>query len=334
MTQLARFAIAGALFLFGAMPAFGQDACKDAEGLADFPNIPRYEGSCLIGYEHKSFEAYDLPTGPALKEDNRWTTESAIELEGEMTRLLYVAPADRSTLEVYRNYEKALKERGFETLFACSGEECGARPVALGQWVIYPRERAITTSGQFSSMAFTGLKDDHYLAARSKDGTTYVGLYIAQNNFSYFKQSYRHAIVHLDIVQVAAMEEKMVDAEAMAKSIAETGKVAVENIYFDFGKATLRPESDAALSEMAKLLTQHPEMSVYIVGHTDSVGAYKANLALSRARAEAVVAALASQHGIDRTRTIPAGVGPLAPVANNGSDDGRAKNRRVELVQR
>ena len=334
MIRNTSFAIATAMLVLGAFPALAQEPCKDAEGVSDFPTIPRYEGSCLIGYEHTSFDAYDLPTGPAVKEDGTWTTETAIELEGEMTRLLYVAPKDRSTLEVYRNYEKALKERGFEPLFACSGEECGSRKVALGQWVIYPRERAITTSGQFSSMAFTGLKDDHYLAARSKDGTTYLGLYIAQNNFNYFKQSYGHAIVHLDIVQVAAMEEKMVDAEAMAKSIAETGKVAVDNIYFDFGKATLKPESNEALTEMAKLLTQNPEMSVYIVGHTDSVGGYEANLALSRARAEAVAAALAGQHGIDRARTVPAGVGPLAPVANNATDDGRAKNRRVELVQR
>ncbi|MEG6508515.1 DUF4892 domain-containing protein [Methyloligella sp. 2.7D] len=334
MRRIASFLIAGMMLVLGTFPATAQEACQDAEGVSDYPGIPRYEGSCLIGYEHKSFDAYDLPLGPAVKKDGKWTAETVQELEGEMTRLLYVAPKGRSTLEVYRNYQKALKERGFETLFACSGEECGTWNRAFGQWVIYPRERQLATSGQVSGMAFSGLSDDHYLAVRNKEGTLYVGLYVAQNNFSYFKQTFEHAIVHLDIMQVAAMEEKMVDADAMAKSIAETGKVALNNIYFDFAKATLKPESNEALTEMAKLLSQHPDMSVYIVGHTDSVGSYEANLALSRARAEAVVAALSGQHGIAQGRIIPAGVGPLAPVASNSSDSGRAQNRRVELVQR
>ncbi len=126
----------------------------------------------------------------------------------------------------------------------------------------------------------------------------------------------------------------MVDAAAMAVSIGETGSVRLDNVYFEFAAATLTAESDAAIAEMARLLGDNPELEIYVVGHTDSVGAYETNLDLSRRRAEAVVQALVSRHGIEATRLVPAGVGPLAPVASNATEAGRAENRRVELVAR
>lgn len=185
-----------------------------------------------------------------------------------------------------------------------------------------------------TAYAPTGMKDDRYLAARSRDGTTWLALYVAQNDFSHFKETYKHAIVLVDIIDVAAMEHRMIDAAGMAKSIAETGRVAVDNIYFDFNEATLKPESADALAEMARLLSEYPEVSVYVVGHTDNVGGMDFNLDLSRRRAGAVVAALVGQYGVDAARVIPAGVGPLAPVASNATSGGQAQNRRVELVQR
>jgi outer membrane protein OmpA-like peptidoglycan-associated protein len=75
-------------------------------------------------------------------------------------------------------------------------------------------------------------------------------------------------------------------------------------------------------------------MKIYVVGHTDSVGDFDYNIDLSRRRATAVVEVLVAQHGIDRGRLEPHGVGPLVPVSSNTSEDGRAKNRRVELVER
>ena len=141
--------------------------------------------------------------------------------------------------------------------------------------------------------------------------------------------------VALHIVEEAAMEQHIVaDADALAQEISATGKAAVYGIYFDTGKAVVKPESEAALAEIEKLLGSIPEMEVFVVGHTDSVGNFDSNMELSRRRAEAVVDALVSKHGVDRDRLEPHGVGPLAPASSNRSDDGRARNRRVELVER
>jgi OOP family OmpA-OmpF porin len=99
-------------------------------------------------------------------------------------------------------------------------------------------------------------------------------------------------------------------------------------------KTDIKSESAQALREIATLLEQDPELTLHVVGHTDNVGGDAYNMDLSRRRASAVVTALASQHGIDAARLKPAGVGPLAPVARNDGEEGRARNRRVELVKR
>ena len=138
----------------------------------------------------------------------------------------------------------------------------------------------------------------------------------------------------LDIVEKQAMQQDVtVDASAMASSIADTGSVAIYGINFDTAKSDLKPESDPAIDEIAKLLTNNPTLKVYIVGHTDMVGDAAANVKLSQARAQSVITALVTKHGIAAARLIAFGAGPYAPVASNKTDDGRAKNRRVELVE-
>jgi outer membrane protein OmpA-like peptidoglycan-associated protein len=109
--------------------------------------------------------------------------------------------------------------------------------------------------------------------------------------------------------------------------------VTVERTLFGTAKAVVKPESTPALQEVATLLKADPSLKLWVVGHTDSVGQVDANMALSRARAEAVVAALTTTHGIAAARLKGYGVGPLAPVASNHAGDGRAKNRRAELVK-
>lgn len=140
--------------------------------------------------------------------------------------------------------------------------------------------------------------------------------------------------IWLRIVEKKAMAQTIVaDAASLRDGLTATGHVAVEGIYFDTGKSVLKPESTPALTEVAKLLTADPSLKLWVVGHTDSVGAVDGNMSLSKARAEAVVTALTTSHGIAPARLKGWGVGPLAPVATNETDEGRAKNRRVELVR-
>jgi outer membrane protein OmpA-like peptidoglycan-associated protein len=129
-------------------------------------------------------------------------------------------------------------------------------------------------------------------------------------------------------------QEVAANAEALMNDITTTGHAAVYGIFFDTDKTDIKPESDPALSEMAKLLRGNPSLNVFIVGHTDSVGTLDHNMKLSLARAEAVVNALVTKHGIAGARLAAQGVGSLAPIGSNKTEDGKAKNRRVELVER
>ena len=142
------------------------------------------------------------------------------------------------------------------------------------------------------------------------------------------------ASYELTIVEKEAMQQEVVaDATAMGSDITSSGHVSVYGIYFDTGKSDIKPESDAAISEIAKLLKNNSSLKVYIVGHTDNVGSFDSNMKLSKDRAEAVVKALTGKHGIAATRLKPYGLASLAPVTSNDTEDGKAKNRRVELVK-
>jgi OOP family OmpA-OmpF porin len=141
----------------------------------------------------------------------------------------------------------------------------------------------------------------------------------------------------LNIVQKSDMVQDVVAnpevAEAFAKEIGEKGKVAIYGIHFDTNKTEIKPDSETALKEVSKLFSQNPNLKLYIVGHTDNVGEFSYNMKLSQARAESVVKELTTKYGVASGRVMPYGVGPLSPVASNKTEEGRAKNRRVELIE-
>lgn len=134
------------------------------------------------------------------------------------------------------------------------------------------------------------------------------------------------------VIEKQAMNQDItVDAKAMGDGLAATGHVEVPGIFFDFAKSDIKPESQPAIEEVVKMLKASPAAKVWVVGHTDNVGSFDANVTLCNARAAAVVKALVAA-GIDAHRLMAHGAGPFAPVASNATDDGRARNRRVELV--
>jgi outer membrane protein OmpA-like peptidoglycan-associated protein len=138
----------------------------------------------------------------------------------------------------------------------------------------------------------------------------------------------------LSILEKEAMQQHIVaDAASFGNDLKSTGHAAVYGILFDTGKAEIKPESAQAIGEVAKLLLADMDLKIYVVGHTDAAGGVDANLKLSQARAEAVVQALVRDHGIAAARLLAHGSGPFAPVASNDAEDGRARNRRVELVK-
>ena len=139
---------------------------------------------------------------------------------------------------------------------------------------------------------------------------------------------------YLTFVEKEAMQQDVVaDAKFMAEGISSAGHVAIYGIYFDFNKSDVKPESEPALNEIAKLLSGNPNLKVLIVGHTDNVGGIDYNMKLSLARATAVVQALTTKYKVNPQSLKAYGAGQLAPVAPNKTEEGRAKNRRVELVE-
>jgi len=167
------------------------------------------------------------------------------------------------------------------------------------------------------------------------DPTRWVTAKIAKDGRETWAQADKgNGKIWLRIVEKKQMAQYIVaDAAAFGNDINATGHVAVYGIYFDTNKADVKPDSRPALEEIAKLLAQNPGLKLLVVGHTDMTGSMDANMKLSQARGEAVVQGLVSQHGVAAARLKGYGVGPLAPVATNDTDEGRAKNRRVELVK-
>lgn len=140
--------------------------------------------------------------------------------------------------------------------------------------------------------------------------------------------------LYTTIVRPKAMEQEVsADASALLDELNKSGHVAVYGINFATGKAEITPESDKVLGQVRQLLQDNAELKLRIEGHTDNQGARKANLELSKKRAAAVKAWLAA-HGVDAGRLTTDGFGDARPLAENSTDEGRAKNRRVELVKR
>ncbi len=167
-------------------------------------------------------------------------------------------------------------------------------------------------------------------------GVQYAVLKIVKNN----QETWAHLSASANgtysiyLVEKQQMGQDVVaDASSMANTIKETGKVAVYGIYFDTGNATLKPESQPTLQEIAKLLKADPGLKLFVVGHTDNTGAYDANMRLSVDRATTVVNALISQFSVSAASLKACGDGPTAPVSSNETEEGKALNRRVELVK-
>jgi OmpA-OmpF porin, OOP family len=348
-----RRAFAGLLFslcILGLSPdALAQ--LRDAAGSKDHPMIKRFEGSTIIGYEFKKFNDLVVLLGPAKGKYSKfldWEYEHGREalpltltksqtVEGEATRILYVAPAGRSPLEILRNYERELQRNGFQALFKCAREECSVQDGALGWLYLYPPKRRLKNTPPLSVFALTFATDQQFMTAKrtGPGADAYVSLYVANATLKEHKETFEHPIILLEVVETVPMENKMVtvDAATMAKEVAAAGHVALYGIYFDTNKTDIKPESAPAIDEIAKFLKQDAKMIVYVVGHTDNVGGYEYNMGLSLRRAEAVVKELTARHGIPATQLKAAGTGSLAPVAPNETEEGRAKNRRVELVR-
>ena len=244
---------------------------QDAEGCKDSPLVSRFPGGAIHSCENKEYEQADVPIN-----DNGDTKH----LEGEYHYWDYGTREGVSEIQVFRNFQTALKNGGFTIDYASSP----------GTLVAHK-------------------------------GATWIFI---DNRGSFYYQT---------ILTVKEMQQEVTaDASSLAGEIEKSGRVAVYGINFDTGKAAILPGSESVLNEIVKLLKQNADLKLRVEGHTDNQGSAGANQALSEKRAQAVMAYLTA-HGVAVTRLTAKGFGQTKPVADNGTEEGRAKNRRVELAK-
>jgi len=304
---------------------------NDVPGAGDTALITRYQGSRLAAWQDDGFAQVSLPSTYDVQ-NSQWIKPQVVE--GERQRRVYVAPSGRKALEVQRNYEQALTAAGATRLLSCGSDDFRRCRSALGK--IEGDHTSWLSDGSFRAKddsAFNVINrsttDFHALFKLQRNGRTYwISLYTTEG-------ASEGTGTVVDIISPKAMDAGKVsvaNADAIGQGLKAEGRMAVYGLSFDTGKAEIRPESQPQLAEMAKLLKAQPALKVFIVGHTDNLGQVDANLSLSQRRAEAIVAALAKDFGIAANRLQARGVANFAPVASNAAEEGRARNRRVELV--
>ena len=313
---------------------------QDAKGGKDHPLMSRYQGSRLIAWRTTPFaevKPLKLLTESVAKEKK---LDPGLAVEGEVQELFYVSPKGRNALEVQRNYEAALKQAGATLVYTCMDAAYGCHsrggpagdillngPIPDSQRInsgVYVAFGALATNLRFSLFKLSRAGADSYVTVYSVDSPADSKDYAGS------------AATYLQIVQPKAVETgkvSVLSAKQIGSGLSAEGKISLYGIYFDTGKADIKPESKPQLAEMASLLKDNAALRVFIVGHTDNQGQFDANQALSQRRAEAIVGALVKDYKLDVKRLSARGAANIAPVASNANEAGRAKNRRVELVE-
>jgi OOP family OmpA-OmpF porin len=275
MNLISRILLLCAVTCFAFTLAGQEEPRTDAEGCKDSPLIGRMPGSTINSCDDKEFQQVEMPTGKDA--DGNAINKT---FEGEYHYWDIATREGMSEIQIYRNFETALKQGGF------------------------------TIAYEDSPNTITAHKGDTW--------------YMLESKGSYYYQT---------VVTVKAMKQEVsARVTALSEELNKSGHVAVYGIHFQTGDAMIMPDSMHVLGEVAEMLKQNPEVKVIVEGHTDNVGSAASNQELSDARAQNVMAWLTA-HGVVGARLMAKGWGQTKPVADNSSEEGRAKNRRVEFVK-
>ncbi len=289
----------------------------------DHPLISRYQGARLTQRTETEFTEVRLATG--IADENNQVPQ--LRLSGKSTLLHYEAGKDQSTLQVFRNYQQALQNAGFNLLFSCEHQACGNGQQAR-LWQGSPDRHRF--KGYLSNSV--SARDDYRMltAHKTLNGQDiYLSVFVLKHN------EHTNVDIAHDIVEVTSMQTNRVsiDTEYIQNELARSGKVVLHGLHFATDSAELLAESAPALEVIINYIRQHPQQQFYVVGHTDNSGSHSHNMQLSKARAGSILQALQKQ-GISADRLLAEGVGAMSPQQYNGSSEGKAANRRVELVLR
>ncbi|HWC98432.1 MAG TPA: OmpA family protein [Candidatus Sulfopaludibacter sp.] len=301
-------------------------AAADIPGSQDPPLMKRYAGSEIIGYHAPKFDEFLVPLGKPTEFTPPAYSKSQ-KVDGLVSRYTYLAPEGRTPTEVFRNYVQEFQRLNVTTLYQKDANVAG--------WFGPTLSKAQDEDGLGQILSYNEA-EERVLSGKSKDAQpVWYFVFVTAYKDGVIPERLQggvtkgRSLVHIVMVAPEKMEQRMefVTAADMAQSLKDTGRVALYGINFDTDKDTIRADSKATLDEITKLLASDPQVKLHVVGHTDNQGNTDYNLDLSRRRAGAVVKALGAASRLDSF-----GCGYYSPVASNASEEGRAKNRRVELV--
>jgi OmpA-OmpF porin, OOP family len=297
--------LASLTVLASAAPATGAAGAGVAQ-------IKPFPGAKPVDHSTRNFEEYWMPLG-------RLTGEAQAEnhevLGGRWTHSSFTSPAGRSVAEVFRHYEQQIASAGLEVVYGCKGLECG--------------EGGRKTNGDWWALS----DYRRFMAARLQrpGGDLWVSVHVWARNANAPVQQ------ELDVVEskppvTAPPPRNEADVATLAKELKADGRVVLHSIEFVEGKPGVLPASEGIVNAIAELLARDPGLKLHVVVHSDNSAPALASIDLTKKRAAALTQMLTRLHRIPSARVQPAGLGPLAPVASNRTAEGRAMNRRVELV--
>lgn len=272
----------------------------------------------------------ELPTGQYGQ-----LSKPSESVSGAIERRAWVIPQTKSALELTNQLVTQLQREGYKVHWHCAGDACGG----------FDFRYSIETSPPPDFQV--NLNDFYYYDLRAPNG-----------NIETLLASDVSGDIHLQNISIVPSEIELVPDTDVNNGV-DTGAaaaIAVEkpteakpqdtaqqagnqdarwvlrSVTFDQGQSTPSGYDNDELERIAERLDQEPQLTVYIVGHSDQSGSLAGNLSITRARANAVRGILVNEFSVDPNRILADGVGFLAPIADNDTDAGRAKNRRVEAV--
>lgn len=328
------------ILLFVFVASFSSVMAKsDVAGHSDLPKV---KGSVLIAEDRS-----DYAEGVFFVADDK-NKKKLIERfeEGKSTRLIYLLANGQKPLFALRNYQEAFSKLGDVTeLFSCKSGRCPRKTATRYVWAKGKGRRIKTDSNSVDLNKLYSYSQFHdeqlywFATIKSENGTYAVSVYSAVRSNTKKKVKgigAEQGVIHVQIIENTKFESDLeyVKASDIQSGIKKSGHIALSGLFFDTGSDQLTTESAPALEEVAKALKESTDLKLYVVGHTDNVGSIASNQSLSARRAKSVAANLVKDYGIASNRFVSIGVGLAAPVTSNKTEEGRALNRRVELVER
>lgn len=285
------------------------------------PLISDFKDAIKYYQQTTKWDTYMIP----IEKEGYDGWENTLKVQGEITRTQYVTSKENNPSFVYMNYTEALKKSNWDIIFGGSGSD------ALGkdsyEWQYHLFQNYQDKFGDRLGFRAEDRSLYAYVAAKYEDDDNlyYAVIYIIDKGWG--------TMINQDIIKTKKPDLGSVTAKILTEKIDKKGHLSLDGIFFETGKATLTAESNTTLKNIADYLNAHKDKKFFIVGHTDNVGDFATNMTLSENRAKAVMTELTTKYGVDINQLKAYGVSNLSPVVSNLTDEGKTKNRRVEIVK-